>query len=462
VPLPRLSHIEWPFLASLDSRALGGVLEEIQRIQRCPSPQLFEFQFQQLQLVFEHAYRTIPLYREHFESVGLNPEKLLTPEEYRRLPTIKRQDLQIAGQAMHSSQVDPSHGDVFTQLTTGSTGRPVATLGTGVTGLFWKAMTIRDHIWHRRDFSQKLCVIRYTKDGIAAPPYGEHLDNWGVATLNFIRTGPCEVLSITSRVDEQAKWLEYHKPAYLLTYPSLLLELARYFKQEGKTLPGLRQLRSFGEVLDTRTRAACRETFGVNVVDNYSAQEVGYIALQCPDYEHYHVMAEDLLVEILDDNDQPCKPGEIGRVIVTTLHNFAMPLFRYEIGDYAQVGHPCPCGRGLPVLTRILGRQRHLFVLPDGRRRWPALELDAATAGSLPISQFQVIQKTLHDVEVKLVAFRPLNADEERMLRSHVTDWLGYAFNVTFNYVDSIPRNGGKYEDFRCEVTPEEVAQAKA
>ena len=195
------------------------------------------------------------------------------------------------------------------------------------------------------------------------------------------------------------------------------------------------------------------------MVNIYSGQEVGYIALQCPHYEHYHVMAENMLVEVLDDQDQPCQPGQTGRVVVTTLHNFAMPLLRYEIGDYAETGHPCPCGSGLPVLTRILGRQRNLFILPDGRRRWPALELDPAMAASLPVSQFQVIQRTLQEVQVKLVAFQHLNDNEERFLRSQVSDWLGYEFNVTFTYVDSISRSaGGKYEDFRCDVALDAVA----
>ena len=449
-----MPSVQWPRVSDLSLPELNSLLVQLGQTQWWPAAELRAYQFRQLQLVFEHAYRTIPLYREHFEQVGLRPDRLITPADWQCLPTLKRQAIQIAGGAIHSGQVNPSHGQLVPMITTGSTGRPVATVGTGLTGLFWKAMTIRDHLWHRRDFSQKLCVIRYTTRGIGAPPHGQYLNNWGAATVGFIATGPCEVLSITSRIDEQAKWLEHHDPAYLLTYPSLLLELARHFRHHGKRLPGLRQLRSFGEVLDPRTRTAGREAFGVEVVDNYSAQEVGYIALQCPDHEHYHVMTEDLLVEILDDEGKPCQPGQVGKVVVTTLHNFAMPLLRYEIGDYAEVGEPCPCGRGLPVLRRILGRQRNLFVLPDGRRRWPALELDPATAGSLPVSQFQVIQRTLHDVEVKLVASRPLSPDEETLLRSHVAEWLGYEFRVTFHYVDDIPRSaGGKYEDFRCEVS---------
>lgn len=60
----------------------------------------------------------------------------------------------------------------------------------------------------------------------------------------------------------------------------------------------------------------------------YSANEVGYIALQCPRTEVYHVLSEGALVEVLDEHGQACAPGAIGRVVVTPLHNFAMPLFR--------------------------------------------------------------------------------------------------------------------------------------
>ena len=81
----------------------------------------------------------------------------------------------------------------------------------------------------------------------------------------------------------------------------------------------------------------------------YSCEEAGYIALQCPQAEHYHCQSESVLVEVLDDEGRPCTPGQVGKVVLTALHNFAMPLIRYENQDYAEVGPPCACGRGLPV-----------------------------------------------------------------------------------------------------------------
>src|SRR6202012_3802852 len=89
-------------------------------------------------------------------------------------------------------------------------------------------------------------------------------------------------------------------------------------------------------------------------------------------HDHYHVQSEMLIAEVLRDDGTPCAPGEIGRLVLTDLCNFGMPMIRYEINDYAEVGALCDCGRGLPVLTRIMGRRRNMALDPDGRMFWPS------------------------------------------------------------------------------------------
>ena len=79
-------------------------------------------------------------------------------------------------------------------------------------------------------------------------------------------------------------------------------------------------------MLDSDLRAPCNEAWNVRAVDMYSAHEVGYMALQCPNRHHYHVQSEGVLIEILDEHNNECIRGEIGRVVVTVLHNFAMPV----------------------------------------------------------------------------------------------------------------------------------------
>ncbi|MEE8213348.1 MAG: phenylacetate--CoA ligase family protein, partial [Alphaproteobacteria bacterium] len=163
---------------------------------------------------------------------------------------------------------------------------------------------------------------------------------------------------------------------------------------------------------------------------------------------HYHVQSENVLVEILDKDGKPCPPGEVGRLVVTDFHNFATPLIRYEIGDYAEAGEPCSCGRGLPVLRRILGRVRNIATLPSGEKFWPRFYSDDL-AGIAPVRQVQLVQRSVHDIDVRLVVARALTGDEEERLKSVILEYLGHPFTLRFTYVDEIPRSAsGKYEDF--------------
>jgi phenylacetate-CoA ligase len=253
-------------------------------------------------------------------------------------------------------------------------------------------------------------------------------------------------------VADQADWLSRCNPAYLLTHPSNALALADACERRGIALPGLREVRTLGEVCEPAVRDACRRSWGVPVTDIYTTQEAGYLALQCPGQEHYHVQSETARVEILDGEGRPCRPGEVGRVVVTPLHSFAMPLLRYEVGDFAEVGEPCPCGRGLAVIRRILGRSRNLLQLPDGRRMWPSLGL-ARMRGIAPVRQIQVVQRTPDRLEARLAADRALTKAEEEALGRFLCASVGHDFEIVLRYFDEIPRGAsGKYEDFLSEL----------
>jgi phenylacetate-CoA ligase len=204
-------------------------------------------------------------------------------------------------------------------------------------------------------------------------------------------------------------------------------------------------------------REAAAAHFGARVEDNYSSQEVGNIAVECPSSGLYHVMAETLLVEVVDDAGQACSEGTVGRLLVSDLSNFATPLLRYEIGDYAEVGPPCPCGRGLPTLRRIAGRERNLVVKPDGSRHWPQVGF-ARFREVAPIAQYQLVQESPLMIEVRLVCERALTPAEESGLRGVILGSLGYPFALRFSYFpERIPlAANGKHEEFICRIAPPE------
>ena len=247
-------------------------------------------------------------------------------------------------------------------------------------------------------------------------------------------------------------WLQRERPNYLLIYPSALRALLIYCRDRRITFPDLRQVRTLSEPLSEELHQLCRDTWGVKIVDSYSAQETGYLAIQCPEEGAYHVQAETVLLEVIDNAGRPCAPGEVGEVVVTPLHNFAMPMLRYAVGDLAELGEPCPCGRGLPVLKRILGRVRDMLVYPDGRKAWAQLGTTQFTrfAG---LRQFQVVQHAVDHLEIQLVADAELSPQDEAELREVVQRRSGHAFPIRFTYHDEIPRTaGGKFHEGRCLI----------
>ena len=113
--------------------------------------------------------------------------------------------------------------------------------------------------------------------------------------------------------------------------------------------------------------------------------------------------------------EQPLAPGREGRIVATPFYNLAMPLIRYDMGDYGILSpEPCGCGRTLPVLQRILGRARNVFRFVDGSRKWPLLQ-SSEVQTFVPNRQWQVVQTAVDRVELR---YRP----ESRQTKS--TTWL--------------------------------------
>lgn len=454
VPRSAVFGIVWPAFPPAASKAAlrRALLAQIEATQWWPAETLRAWQLRQAGRLLDHAARSVPFYRARLAAAGHRAGRTPTPELWARLPILTRAEVQAAGAALHAGRLPRGHAPTAAISTSGSTGRPLTALTTPVTRQLWLLFTLRDHLWQRRDFRGKFAVIRSLPDGKGLYPAGARGRSWGPALAGLYRSGPSAALSVLAATEEQAAWLRRENPDYLLCYPSALAELASRFRARGDAPPRLKQVATFAEALPPDLRAACRAAFGVELKDMYSAQELGYLALQCPDHAHYHVQDEAVLLEVLRDDGTPCAPGEVGRVVATPLHNFAMPLVRYEIGDLAERGAACPCGRGLGVLTRILGRTRNLLTLPDGRRLWPRLS-EARYVEIPALKQYQLVQKTTARLEMRVVADPPFTAADEARLRDIVLARIGHPFEIVFSYPESIPRGpGGKYEDFKSEL----------
>jgi phenylacetate-CoA ligase len=452
VPRSAIEGQIWPAIPSGSTCQILALAQQLQSSQWWAPETLRGRQFQQLGHLLRHAFTTAPFHQARLAAAGYKPEQAITPEFWRSLPLLTRRQMQEQHDALLSTRVPESHGRRLHDATSGSTGMPVRIVKTDFVQILWHAMTLREELWQRRDWRLTLGVIRRDPKGESTYPGRRHPD-WGAPLGVTFPTGPAELLDTRTPVEEQAEWLMRVQPGYLLSFPSIIEELARHCLARDLRPRALRGIRTFGEVVDPDLRDLCREAWSVEIADMYSAVEVGYIALQCPTHGQYHVQSEVMLVEVIDEHGRECAPGEIGQVVLTSLHNYAMPILRYAPGDYAEVGERCPCGRGLPVLRRILGRSRDMVTLPSGIRQFPLLGINKALATIDALVQFQLAQTSLEDIEVRLVTRRPLTTDEASRLRELFNANLGHEFRMTFAYHAQIPRSaGGKFFDFVSEL----------
>ncbi|MDP2761007.1 MAG: hypothetical protein Q8O64_11505 [Sideroxyarcus sp.] len=440
--------ISWPAIPDHIAANLLALLAQLEDSQWWQPEQLMQKQLEQFGLLTTHARQQSAFFRDRFGKAGLNAEQSWTMESFSRIPLLSRAELMQQAAQINCRVLPREHGGVHKVQSSGSTGQMISVLRTGATRLFWLALAMREHLWHQRDFSATLAIIKAMTPTQDDPVKAARI-GWGQPANLLLDTGPSYSQPLAMDVRQQAAWLARINPKYLLTYPSNLSALLDLYERGTAVPPALRQVRTVGETLHPGLRERCQRLGGIEIVDMYSAQEVGLIALQCPVSGLYHIQSESLVVEVLNDEGNQCEPGEIGRVVITDLHNFATPLIRYEIRDYAEVGPVCPCGRGLPTLARIMGRRRNMVTLPDGRKYWPLVGAyhyrDIAD-----IRQYQVVQHSLHDVEVRLVTPEKINATQEARLAKLVQAAIGHPFPLRFSYFkQELPgTQGGKFEEF--------------
>ena len=199
-------------------------------------------------------------------------------------------------------------------------------------------------------------------------------------------------------------------------------------------------------------RSEIEEQFGADVFNFYGSREVGAIAGECVK-GRLHVFAMNNVVEVLDQWDKRTEAGQHGDIVVTNLHNYAMPVIRYRIGDSGALGSSdCECGSRLPVLDNLSGRVTDHFQADDGGlvhgeyfthlfyfRDW--------------VDQFQVLQLKVKLVRVLVVPAAQPDAAEVAEITEKIRTVMGDDCAVEWRYVESIaPTEQGKQIYTRCLI----------
>jgi phenylacetate-CoA ligase len=282
-PSSSIRDVLWPAVVEGEAATLLAMAFQLEQSQWWSPEELRAEQRRQLVALLTHARANVPFYRQRLAEATIT-EEALTEESWRNIPILTRQDIRHRPEDLQSQWLPLGHGDTHRHRTSGSTGEPLELIGTSVTGLLWEALTLRDDLWHRRDVRGRLVAIRsgrYAPDPLAV----EDMPAWGFIWPPVAKTGPMTIFYHTTPIPRQVELLEARSPHYLLTYPSNARALCRHAQKRAVRLPDLRAVLTYGEPLTPDVRVACRETWGVPVEDVYGCEELGYLALQCPEHD---------------------------------------------------------------------------------------------------------------------------------------------------------------------------------
>ena len=224
---------------------------------------------------------------------------------------------------------------------------------------------------------------------------------------------------------------------YFYGYPSGISDLCRLIADTGIEAPQLDLVLTDAEPLYPHERDLISRTFNCPVRDTYGMAEMVVGASEC-EAERLHLWPEAGRVEVLDDEDKPVPPGEVGRLICTGFINTSMPLIRYETGDLVAIEPPevsCSCGRTLPLLKSIDGRINDVVLTVDGRR---IMQLCTVFKSELPIRKAQIIQTEIGQFKFNIIPATGYNEQTEEYLRKALLDRVGQA-EAVFELVEDIP-----------------------
>jgi phenylacetate-CoA ligase len=223
-------------------------------------------------------------------------------------------------------------------------------------------------------------------------------------------------------------------------YASSLYVFAKLAEEMKEDRIHFKSVISWGDKMFPHYRSVIEKQFHTKVYDTYGCTEGLMIAGQC-EHGNMHVMTPHIYIELLDDNGNEVNAGEIGKVVVTRLDNFSMPLIRYYLGDLA-IAAPrdkkCACGRHFPILEKIIGRDTDIVKTPKGK--FLIVHFFTIIMEHTPeVKQFRVIQENIDGIEFEYIIDKGFSHEVLTHIETKIRETVTEPFTIKFTQVTEIP-----------------------
>lgn len=435
---PLVANLLFPLQEKLKKHDTVAIRKQMEQSQWWSMDQLEQYRLERLRNLLVKAEQHVPHYQQCFQEIGFNPAQTSSLADLQKLPLLTKATIRSAGERM---KADDAKG-LARFNTGGSSGEPlIFFIGTERVShdvaAKWRATR-----WWDVDIGDKEIVVWGSPIELGTQ------DRVRAIRDRLMRTELMPAFQMNdSNLDRFVARIRERQPRMLFGYPSAISHIANHARKRGIPLNdlGVKVVFCTSERLYDHQRESISSAFACPVANGYGGRDAGFIAHQCP-AGGMHITAEDIIVEIIDENGKVLPHGTAGEIVVTHLATSDYPFIRYRTGDIGVLGtEKCSCGRVLPLLKEIQGRSTDFVIAADGTVIH-GLALIYILRDLPEVKSFKIIQETIQLTRVLIEAESGDNADTRRKVTNGFKQRLGDSVEVRIEFVDAIPlEKSGKH-----------------
>lgn len=227
----------------------------------------------------------------------------------------------------------------------------------------------------------------------------------------------------------------------ILSYSSTMGQVSKYLLEKGLTPKdfSVKSIICGSELLQDEIRNNLKKVFNSNIVSRYANEENGILGQECIEKQEFHLNTSSYYFEFLKlDEDKKAEKGELARIVITDLYNYALPMIRYDTGDLAIVGDATCDIKVNAVIKEIFGRKVDLIYNTEGQ----ALSPHAITNNmwnTQNIKQFKFTQISKDEYVILLNVEKNFDKEQEKEIKEKFIKILGNNAKIKIEYTDEIP-----------------------
>ncbi len=384
------------------------------------SAKLKKYQEKRLAQIVNHAYENVPYYTDLFDSLNLKPSDFKSIGDLQKLPLLTKKLLRENFDKLTARNVKKYHPVLY--KTSGSTGEQVEFYLDKTANVLEFCYYLRHWSWGGYRLGRRFAEL--TSDRFLRR---ENMDKTCHFSLLTNRLQINSMMISENNVYKIAGCLRKYKPLFLNGLASSLYVLALLFRKNGVSDISFKAVFSQGETLSADYRKEIEDVFSCKTYDSYGHMERTVAICECPQ-GGYHLNSEYGLAEFIEK--EYTKKYFTAKIVGTSLHNFAMPLIRYEVNDRVKVSVSevkCRCGRSLPLIEKINGRKEDVVITPDERIITDLFTVFEQIEG---IEMGQIVQTKKDKIVLKIAKGKGYTDSEEKKLISILRKIVGNDMSI--------------------------------